>query len=144
MPVSILKGAGAILLIVDSTGGTKSVTADWIGGHPDLSDDVVDTAAILDAGHRNQPALQNATLRFSFIMNPATAGTSAWEICSALKSSNTTARNVEHYPAGTATSKPKLTIQSRCTRLSINGGLGEVETFDAEFSIDGTYTISTV
>lgn len=144
MALTILKSSGAILLIVDSTGGTKSVTTDWLGGHPDISDDTVDTAAIADSGHRNQPSLQNATMRFSFLMNPATAGTSAWEICSALKSSNSTARNVEHYPAGTASTKPKITVQSRCTRLSINGGLGEVETFDAEFSLDGTYTIGTV
>jgi hypothetical protein len=144
MAVSILKGDGAILLIVDSTGGTKSVTADWIGGHPDVSDDVVDVAAIKDGGHRMNPALQNASLRFSFLMNPATAGTSAWEICSGLKNNNGSVRNLEHYPAGTASTKPKVTIPARCTRLVINGAVGDAETFDAEFSLDGTYTIGTV
>lgn len=144
MAVSILKSAGAILRIVDSTGGTVALTSEWVGGHPDLSDDVVDTAAIADGGHRNQPALQNASLRFSFLMAPATAGTSAWEVCSGLKNSNGSVRNVLHYPAGTASTKPILTIPARCMRITINGGLGDVETFDAEFQLDGTYTIGTV
>ena len=143
MAVVILRNRNAQIEITDSGGTARDLTAYWINGHPELSDDVVDVVTFADLAHRNNPGLQNATVRLTF--NDFTLATNAaYKVVTDLLASNTTGRSVVYYPDGTASGKPKVTVPMRVMRVAFAGGVGEQLTFDAEFAVDGTRTIGTV
>lgn len=139
LAVPSASGAPSIF-VEDRDGGYVDLTPEWFDGHPEVSDDPLDVAAFSDAGHRAEVALQDAALSFSFFVAPGTAGTSAWEVVTGLLRNNGTAHSIIYYPRKLADSEIRFP-SLRCVRVSINGQLGEAETFDAEFALDGTYEV---
>lgn len=142
MALTILKGSGAILLVVDNGGTTREMTTAWLSGHPAPNNEVVDVSAIVDSGRRNNPGLQNADIRLQFLYDDA-ATTGSWVVFSNLLTSNTTARNIVWNPGGTASGDPKVTLPVRVMGITPGGAVGDKLILDVNMVIDGTWTIGT-
>jgi hypothetical protein len=141
MAAVILKGSASHLLFVDAVGtGTFEMTSVWTDGAPGLSYDQTDIVAFGDGGHRNQQALEDADLSFSFLYD--SSATLSYGIMKALYAS-TSARNIVYAPDSTAGGKPKILIPARLMSMGFSGGPGDVLTLNVTFGIDGTSTITT-
>lgn len=142
MAFSIAANRGAELKFIDGTGGTRDMTAFWIGGHPGLSNDAVEVTSVADAAKRNLLGLQDAELRFSLLYDD-TATTGSWHTLTS-RLGETTLHNIIWHPSGTASGKPIVTLPARLQGMSLSGNVGERLTIDASFVIDGTRTVGTV
>ncbi len=143
MAIPVFANAGVEVVVVDVNGTNRILTTDYIGGFPELSNDMVEVTAASDIAHRNIGGLQDANIRLSFNLND-TATTGSWAVLSGLLGGTSSVRNVISYPAGTASGKPIITLPTRLQSVSINGNSGDKVTLDASFVIDGTRTVGTV
>ena len=140
MAFVIAKGSGAEVKAVDAT-GTKNLTAWWIDGAPEISDDVVDVTTIADGGHRNNRGLQNATISMTFL-HDATA-TGPYHHASARRAEDT-ARNLIFYPGGTASGAAIITLPVKLMGVSFGMSVGDRVTQTMNWVLDGTVTVSVV
>lgn len=142
MAFTVFSNRGAELDVVDVNGTTRDMTAFWVGGHPEMSNDAVEVTSIADAAKRNILGLQDAALRFSFLYDDV-GTTGSWSVLSG-RLGETTLRNIVWFPSGTAAGKPQITIPCRLQSLTPSGGVGERGMLDAVFVVDGTRTVGTV
>ena len=139
LSVPVNSGAPS-LWVEDKDGGYVDLSPEWFDGHPDVSTDALDVPAFSDGAHRTGVGLQDASLSFSFLLSSGTAGTSAYDVCRELARTNTTARSLLYYPKKLADSELRFPAV-RCVSVVVDGEVGEALTFDAEFAIDGTYSV---
>ena len=139
-----LVNSNAQLIFTDSAGTARNMTAFWVGGHPEISQEAVDVTSIADVAKRNLIGLTDASMTFNLIFD--SSGTAApYHVVRNLKvSGTTTASNVIYYPDGTASGKPIITLPARLTTFNFGGGVGEKNTMDVTFVLDGAPTIGTV
>ena len=138
-----LINSNAQLIITDSAGTARNMTAFWVGGHPEVSQEAVEVTSIADVAKRNIIGLTDAALTFNFLFD--SSGTAApYHVFYNLKAAAATAATtLLYYPDGTASGKPKITILPRLTSINFGGGVGEKVTLDVSFANDGTVTLGT-
>ena len=139
-----LVNSNAQLIFTDSAGTVRNMTAFWVGGHPEISQEAVDVTSIADVAKRNLIGLTDASMTFNLTFD--SSGTAApYHVVRNLKTAGTTtASNVIYYPDGTASGKPIITLPARLTTFNFGGGVGEKVTMDVTFVLDGAPTIGTV
>ena len=143
MAFSVLANRGAEIKVIDGTGGTRDLTAFYLGGFPELANDVVDVSSIADAAHRVILGLQNNDASVQWLFDDGAAPTGSWAVLSS-RLGEATAHNVIFYPAGTASGKPIITVPYRMTTCTPGGGVGEAAKIETNFATDGTRTVGTV
>ena len=139
-----LVNSNAQLIFTDSAGTARNMTAFWVGGHPEFTQDPVEVTSIADTAKRNIIGLADTAMTFN-LMFDSSGTASPWYVCNTLRiSATSTAKNVIYYPDGTASGKPILTIPARLTAMNPGGGVGERVTMDVTFVADGASTFGTV
>ena len=140
MAFVIAKGSASEIKAVDAT-GTKNLTAWWIDGSPEISDDVVDVTTIADLGHRNNRGLQNASISMTFMYDSTATG--PYHHASARRAEDT-ARNVIFYPGGTASGQAIITVGAKLSGVSFGMAVGDRVTMALTWVLDGTGTVAGV
>jgi hypothetical protein len=140
-----LVNSNAQLIFTDSAGADRNMTAFWVGGHPEFSQDPVEVTSIADAAKRNLIGLSDTAMSFNLIFDGTITATGAYGVCNTLRiSANAgTAKNITYAPAGTASGFPKIVVAAKLTSMNFGGGVGERETFDVTFVADGVATFTT-
>ena len=139
-----LVNSNAQLKFINSAGGTSNMTAFWVGGHPELTQDPVEVTSIADNAKRNIIGLTDTNLSFNFLF-AGSAATDPYKIFADLRlAAATAANNILYFPDGTASGKPIITVAARLTSMNFGGGVGEKVTLDVNFAADGSATLGTI
>ena len=141
-----LVNSNAQLLMIDSAGTSRNMTAFWVSGHPEITQEAVEVTSIADTAKRNLIGLTDTNLSFSFNFDNTTGSAGMYHTFTKLKNAGSagTAQNIIYYPDGTASGKPIITVAAKLTAFNFGGGVGEKVTMDVTFVADGVPTLGTV
>lgn len=141
MPGTLAINSPDYVKVTSSSGSLFAFGTHLISMSAEINNDAVDVTTVADTARRNLLGLQDATVRFTWLFD-SNGTNSPWMVFST-KVGESTVRNIEIHPEGTASGKPKITLPMKCQSVSLPGNVGERVVFEANMVIDGSRTIGT-